>query len=209
MRYTSRQDFPPIFPSTKTQYCWQCKTPGAVKIGTDPVTYDCQACGRQSERVLIFDPNMQMHFDDKARLVHESCGVFVTRADGKLLLFKRTKFPYLLTIPAGHMEIGEAADDCARRETEEEVGISPGTLTRAYTGDIVGDSCLGGADIHHWHAYACLAEAAAEIRLDAEGSAWNWYDIGELTAENTVQPVMFLLQDSAVRGALEAVATSD
>lgn len=198
MTYTSRHDFPETLPDAKTQYCWQCKAPGAYKAGTDPVRYQCDACGQASERVLIYDPNMQQYFDEQDRLVHESCGVFIQRADGKLLLFQRTKFPYLLTIPAGHLEQGEDPLEAAIRETEEEVGIRPDELTLLYKGTIEPEPCLGGADIHHWHAYACRVEGDNHVQLDEEGSGWGWYSTNNLTDENTVQPVMYLLRQEAV-----------
>jgi 8-oxo-dGTP pyrophosphatase MutT (NUDIX family) len=198
MHYTSRQDFPGTLPDTKTQYCWHCKSPGAQKTGTDPVEHACAVCGRTSPRVLIHDPNMQAYFDDNGRLVHESCGFILVRRDGKLLLFKRTKFPYLLTIPAGHLEQGEDPAVCAVRETEEEVGVTPTESVELFNGTIEGDSCLGGADIHLWYAYGSLLGDDASVKLDGEGSSWGWYDRAELNAENTVQPLLYLLADKEV-----------
>ncbi|HSH55954.1 MAG TPA: NUDIX hydrolase [Candidatus Limnocylindrales bacterium] len=196
MTYTSRSDFPDTFPDTKTQYCWQCKATGVSKVGTDPVKYQCETCSAVSDRVLIYDPNMQMYFDEQERLVHESCGVFIMRGDGKILLFQRTKFPYLLTIPAGHIEQGEEPLAAAKRESEEEVGIKADNLTVLFDGTIEGDSCLGGADIHNWHAYTQKITDGADVVLDEEGSDWGWYDRSELSSANTVQPVLYILEHS-------------
>lgn len=199
--YTKRSDFPKVLPSVTRQYCWQCHADGAVRRDHDGVvSYSCLACGADSPRVLVYDPKMVLWFDDEERLVHEGCGVFVRQADGKLLLFQRTKYPYLLTIPAGHMENGEAPDLCAVRETKEEIGIQPTNLRKVFEGVIEGDSCLGGADIHYWHAYVSTIDArqAPAVQLDEEGASWGWYDPRDLHAGNTVQPVLYLMQQGVL-----------
>lgn len=205
MRYTTRSDFPEQLPVTKTHYCWHCHAPDAKKHGKRRVSYICAICGRSSGRVLIYDPRMQLYFDAHSHLVHRSCGVFVTRADGKLLLFKRSKFPYLLTIPAGHLEVGEDPLSCAKRETQEEIGIAATKLTQIFEGTIAGDSCLGGADIHQWYTYACIVEDEKGITLDGEGVAWGWYDRSELSAHNTTQPVLYMLHRPEIVTALQHV----
>lgn len=199
MNYTKRSDFPAELPDKKTQYCWICHSSGAIRRDQDGiVSYFCDTCGASSPRVLIYDPQMIAWFDGKDRLVHESCGVFLKRSDEKLLLFKRTKFPYLLTIPAGHLEINEQPDLCAIRETEEEVGLKVAEIKKVFEGNIEGDSCLGGADIHKWHAYVADINPTQEndIKLDEEGSGWDWYDISDLNKENTVQPVLYIIKNS-------------
>ncbi len=197
MPYTRRSDFPDTLPVIQTYYCWTCHAPGASRRDLDDgtVAYTCSICGGQSARVLIHDPIMSAWFDDQERLVHESCGIFITRGDGKLLLFQRTKFPYLLTIPAGHLEAGEAPDVCAVRECKEEVGIEASQVRNVFEGTIEGDSCLGGADIHKWHAYETTIDSIQEaaIQLDEEGSSWGWYSQNELHSDNTVYPVLHLL----------------
>jgi len=200
--YTTRSDFPELLPSKKTQYCWDCHAPGAYKIEDKLVQYGCNDCSTISDRVLIHDPNMQSYFDEQDRLVHEGCGMFMISPEGKLLLFKRRKYPYLLTIPAGHLEQGEQPGPAAIRETEEEVGIKVTSILPVFSGAIEGDSCLGGADIHSWDAFATVIPKNSKPRLDGEGSAWGWYSPSALTASNTVQPVLYMLQQTAVKQAL-------
>lgn len=207
MKYTTRSDFPNSLPLEKTFYCWYCHTPGAKQKGVKQVRFTCQACGRIAERVLIYDPNMQMYFDDRGLLIHESCGIFITQPDGKILLFKRRKFPYLLTIPAGHLDVGEQPSHGAAREAEEEIGVLPSTLTKVFEGNIKGDSCLGGADIHHWHAYTYMADDSLKVKLDNEGIFWRWYTLEELSQENTVQPVLYLLKQPNVSSILTSSAS--
>jgi ADP-ribose pyrophosphatase YjhB (NUDIX family) len=193
-KFTSRNDFPKNLPDKKTFYCWHCRVPGAEKRGKTHVTYVCPSCKKSSARVLIYDKNMQQHFDREQRLVHESCGVFITRRkDGKILLFKRTKFPFLWTVPAGHLELGETAELCAARETKEEIGVDVPALAEIFEGNIEGDKCQGGADIHHWRAYGCAVDMVGRVKFDGEGLAWDWFAPEDLAVSHIVQPVLHIL----------------
>lgn len=56
--------------------------------------------------------------------------VIVLDSIGRILLQKRTSSPIeLWGLPGGLMELGEAAEDTARREVFEETGLTIGTLT--------------------------------------------------------------------------------
>ncbi len=209
MRYTVRTDFPAVMPPAKTGYCWHCHAPGPMKRGIRHVRYVCEICGRTSGRVLIYDPNMAMSFDEQDRLVHKSCGVLVTRHDGKLLLFQRAKFPYLLTLPAGHVEAGDRDMEArARLEMQEEIGLAPEQFWPAFQGQIVGDSCLGGADIHDWFAYAATVADDSSLALDEEGVGWGWYDAATLHKSNTVQPLLYILDQPSVQTTLSQAQTA-
>lgn len=142
---------------------------------------------------------MVQSFDKDGNLLHDGAGVFILDRQGNVLLFQRTKFPFLLTIPAGHRDAGEDPLDCALRETEEETGITlqAEDVKLIFDAPIYGDSCVGGADIHHWHAYQAVVDPThikAAIAAD-EGSDWQWHPIASLTKENTTFPVLQILKE--------------
>jgi len=106
-----------------------------------PIPHFCHQCGgRLRERFL---PGEQ-----RARLVCEICGFIhylnprvvaasIPERDGRVLLMRRALEPRrgYWTFPGGFLEVGETAQEGARREAEEEVSISvePGAILGAYT----------------------------------------------------------------------------
>lgn len=57
-------------------------------------------------------------------------------ADPTVLLIRQYRYAtggYLFEIPAGRLDPGEAPDHCARRELQEEVGVTAGRLERLTT----------------------------------------------------------------------------
>lgn len=59
-------------------------------------------------------------------------GIIPVTDDKKIILVKQYRHPvgkFLLEIPAGKLDSGEAPEDCASRELIEEIGLTPGRLT--------------------------------------------------------------------------------
>jgi ADP-ribose pyrophosphatase YjhB (NUDIX family) len=125
----------------------------------------CPACGKPvSERVLEADHRPRLVCPDghvtwrNPRLVVAALPI----RDGKVHLARRTIEPGAggWTIPGGFLEVGEAAQEGARRETEEEtqlrveighlVGVYSrphvGIVTLAFEANVVGGEPLPGAE---------------------------------------------------------------
>lgn len=94
------------------------------------LTKDVRHCFRCGE-LLIWE---YVQVEDKDRLVCSECkliayqnpkivGATLPVRDGKIFLLRRAIEPGygLWTFPAGYMELGETVEDCARRETWEEI----------------------------------------------------------------------------------------
>jgi ADP-ribose pyrophosphatase YjhB (NUDIX family) len=172
-------DFPLPTDGKMHRYCFSCLVEGAEQVRNKGRTkYHCDACGKDNVRALYFDQH-KVWLDESKELWHESAGVFVRRKDGKFLFFKRTEFPRLLTVPAGHVDRWETPLRAAGRELVEETGITgkPRLLGRA---DIVGDSCSAGADAHVWHAYVLDTEdPEGRIKILEEGEEPLWLTLDE------------------------------
>jgi ADP-ribose pyrophosphatase YjhB (NUDIX family) len=98
-------------PSQLFRHCPRCGQPGT---GDPPErVFDCPGCGFR----FFFSAS-------------NAVAVFVTRADGRALFIRRARDPGKdrLAPPGGFIDIGESAEDAARREIREEVGLELGPL---------------------------------------------------------------------------------
>lgn len=158
--------------------------------------YHCNTCGKTNERVLIYDPNMMQAFNDKGELVHYSAGTLLLNSKKEALLFLRTKYPFFYTIPAGHISNGEDPKVAALRETEEEVNIKLPNAELVFEGEVAGDECVGGADIHYWYLYLAHTNEQ-KVSLDEEGSQHGWFTLDRIPKEITY-PVRFFLEQENI-----------
>ena len=71
--------------------------------------------------------------------------------EGQVLLAQRSKgaFEGLWSLPGGHIEPGERAQDAARREVREETGIEAGLLTLLDVHDIIRRTASGDVATHY------------------------------------------------------------
>ncbi len=57
------------------------------------------------------------------RFPEPTAGALILNRDGKLLLVRSHKWFDRLTIPGGHIELGETMEQAVKREAKEEVGL--------------------------------------------------------------------------------------
>jgi len=100
------RDVPALLPSASFRYCPRCGH-GPVAPLAAPL-FSCPACG------------FHYHFNPAV-----AAGVMVEDRQQRLLLVRRAKEPArgLLGVPGGFVDIGESAEESARREAGEETGI--------------------------------------------------------------------------------------
>ncbi len=60
---------------------------------------------------------------EKQAYPEPTVGALIVNEDGKVLLAKSQKWFGKLTLPGGHIEVGETMRDALRREVKEEVGL--------------------------------------------------------------------------------------
>lgn len=192
-KYTHRSDFPEKLPDVAAKYCWTCHNPTVgLSWKSGRQYYICATCHASNTRFLTWDPNMQQSFNESGYLVHYSAGVCIMNERNELLLFLRQKFPFLYTIPSGHLEVGEDEKECAEREVHEETGLVVTNLTSIFSGIVKEDSCPGGADIHNWNLYRTHTWTG-DITLNEEGSKWAWFAHTAIPKEHVVPSLRFFL----------------
>jgi len=197
--FTCRKDLPSVLPTKKTFFCILCGATGVTKVKhkNSNFLYHCGSCHQKSERFIAWDPGMEQYFNNQNELVHASVGVIVQNEKKDILLFKRVKYPFLWTVPAGHLNKGEEPSEAALRELFEETQITITQLHPVFTGEIRGDSCVGGADIHFWHAYVGRMQNDVEPSIEKEeGGEWGWFSLDKLP--EVTMPVTYLLQHKDV-----------
>lgn len=123
------------------------------------------------------------------KLTHRAVHVFLFRSDGHLLIHKRTdhkeEFPGVWTSSAsGHVSAGEAYDETAPRELEEELGVvSP--LQRLHKFAASPDTCME-------HTVLYRTECDDPINFDPhEIAAIEYVSTDEIAARIKNQPAVF------------------
>lgn len=201
-RFTKRSDFPEHLPASKTFFCSLCGANDIHKVmrADGTATHHCNSCGGDADRFLGWNPSMSQFFNDAGELVHESVGVIVQNQQREILLFKRVKYPFLWTIPAGHRDAGEDPRFAAARELKEETTIATieDELEELFVGEIRGDSCIGGVDIHFWYAYLYhMNGTVTPVIQKEEGAQWGWFALDDLP--EVVTPLKFLLSQASIK----------
>ncbi len=187
---------PNVSLSKEGQYCIHCFSQEVKRIYQDGLTYyHCQSCGKTEERSLVIDNNIIWWVDKKTNEYwHESVGVFVFNLENKALFFERTIYPFAFSIPAGHLDVGEAADIAVKRELKEETNIKPDNIILFSEEDVIGDKCRRGADNHRWHLYVAKVKKGQNIKMNDEGIRPVWLSLDEASKKELVFPVRYFIE---------------
>ncbi len=189
-------DFPLPIDGKYHQYCQKCHSENIERIFENEKTfYICKSCGHKSARLFVIDPKIVWWIDKESKEYwHESVGVFVFNKLGQALFFERIIYPFALTIPAGHLDVGEDFAAAAERELEEEAGIEVSALNLFLEEDVKGDGCRRGADYHKWHLYTVKINAAANIKINDEGVKPVWLSLDEALQKELTYPVRYFIE---------------
>ncbi len=151
--------------------------------------YRCMSCGKISPRIIHADNSEVWWIEKNTRdFWHESIGVFLFNHNRQILLFKRVIFPFVYTIPAGHLGVGENPGLAAIREVEEETGVTLDSVKLVSEEDIAGDECKWGADHHRWHLYEAAVDNKTPFKINSEGHAGAWYDLDSALSLELTKP---------------------
>jgi 8-oxo-dGTP pyrophosphatase MutT (NUDIX family) len=190
-------DFPISQDGQSHSYCSACYS---EKIDTLYIEgnfhYRCLTCGLVSPRIIHIEPSEVWWIDEATReLWHESMGVFVFDQDKRLLLFERVIYPFVYTIPAGHLMVGESPEVAAAREVEEETGLPVESLDLVSEEDMAGDCCKWGADNHRWHLYKTVIQNTDNFTINAEGHNGRWCDINQALELDLTIPTRYFIRE--------------
>lgn len=152
--------------------------------------------GREHYRCEKGHENTRMEFHDEVEsyeedgeTIHCSVGAAIVH-DGEVLVLKRRKYPYALTIPAGHLEPSdESPEKAVVREIREEAGLeaNPHELEKLFEGRIE-DPCRRGADYHDWDFYILELDQRPEIQVNDEAESFEWFRPEQLNGKDLTAP---------------------
>ena len=176
-----------------------CNAESVSDINIQGITqYQCGVCGKVYPRVLDIDPKQIWWIDPKTKNYwHESVGIFLFNKPEELLFFERTIYPHALTVPAGHLDVGETHAFAAARELQEETGLTNLPLHLFKDEDISPDPCQRGCDHHKWHIYVGMynEEENKNIKIDiSEGTNPVWLTIDKALTKKLTLPVEYILK---------------
>lgn len=161
--------------------------------------YRCDACNKISARSIVIDNGITWWISEQGTYFHESVGVLVMNEKKELLCLLRSIYPFVYSIPSGHLDAGELPMNAAIRELEEETGLVPTAnieLIAEY--DLHGDSCRRGSDDHRWHLYRTLVTGQPTIHLSDEASHFKWVGVDEVSSmDNASFPLRYIVDTFA------------
>lgn len=115
---------------------------------------------------------------------------------GQVLLVKRNAQPRLgyWSVIGGFLNIRETAENGARRECKEEIGVNISNIPLIYVGNypsLYGNSGRQTLSI----TYYCHLTVDTEISLSEENSEWGWFDLDNLPTELAFTDCELALRD--------------
>ncbi|MBY9068471.1 NUDIX domain-containing protein [Hyphomonas sp. WL0036] len=117
--------------------------------------------------------------------VEAGCGAAITDTEGRILLIQRLKEPEAGAwgLPGGKVDFGERAEDTARREIHEELGVEI---------ELTGLACIAetidAGDGRHWVAPVYSARILAgtpQVMEPEKHGGWGWFALDALPAPLT------------------------
>jgi nucleoside triphosphatase len=93
-------------------------------------------------------------------------GGLIVRSDGKILLVKSYKWNNYFSVPGGHIEFGERAEDAIKREILEETGLDVEVIELLMVQQAINPEGYYKRDVHYiFLDYLCKAKNS-EVHLD-------------------------------------------
>ena len=106
-----------------------------------------------------------------------TAGALIQDPDGRILLLKSHKFNDQYTIPGGHIELGETAEEALRREIREETGLEIHDVEFLLYQDFVFDDSYWKKKHFIFLDFACRTDCTdVEINEEAQDYVWSTPD---------------------------------
>ena len=186
-----------ILPNDKKThlFCPKCHSERIQVITKNKrMSFLCKECGNRTPRIICINSKVVWWIDKKTKECwHESVGVFIFNSKNESLLFQRVRYPFSLTIPAGHLDVDELPKDAAKREVFEETGIRLNKIN-LFSEENISDKCICGADYHKWHLYIAKVGNNTRIKINKEGIKPEWLSLEEIKKRKLTYAVRYFIR---------------
>ena len=115
--------------------------------------------------------------------------------EGRVLLGERigSHGAHTWATPGGHLELGESIEECAKRETLEETGLSVDSFTKlGFTNDVFEKE---GKHYVTLFVVASCSSGEPEVKEPDKCKQWQWFELDQLP-EPLFLPLTNLLKES-------------
>lgn len=172
--------------------CFLCRTHAIreVKKGKRILFY-CLWCRRTSVRYFEIFGKAKVN-KTVMGLMHYSAGALIEN-NGKFLVSKRTKYPFMYTTVGGHVDRGETMLEALRREIKEETGMGMKDKKLIFRGIIDPDPCTHGVDIHYWNLFLVHTKGTLTINKK-ESVSLRWLTKRQMARLRFTPPVTYIFK---------------
>lgn len=105
-------------------------------------------------------------------------GVFIFNPKGELLLLESHKWPGRFVVPGGHVELGEALEQAALRETKEETGLDVHDVEFICFQEFIYDPAFWKPRHFIFFDYAVKTDSL-DVQLNDEAERYRWVTLDE------------------------------
>lgn len=111
---------------------------------------------------------------------NKSIGILVRNGKGELLLIERKKYNFGFAPPAGHLD-GDSFENAAKKELEEEVGLTGRSYTLLLEKELQNPCRREGGTHHLWQVFEVGGVENLNIKAsEDETKSYIWADIAKL-----------------------------
>ncbi len=114
-------------------------------------------------------------------------GLFIFNRQGEILLIKTHKWRGKYAVPGGHIELGETAEQAAKREAKEETGLDVYDLKFICWAEMIYDKIFFKKKHYVFIDYICKTKST-KITLNDEAEEYLWIDPKEAIKLKNLEP---------------------